>query len=244
MENVTYVALSRQLTLRRELDIVANNVANMDTVGFKVEELLTGTEAGARARNDGLRAPTAFVLAHGVGRDFGQGELRRTEAPLDLALQGEGFFQVETDQGPRFTRDGRFATDTQGRLVTQQGWPVMGEGGEIVLDPKKASPSISEDGIVMQDGERVGRIAVFRFAALGALSKDGDSLFANRSNQQPEPALDTRIRQGSVESSNVKPIVEITRLVELTRSYERVTRMIEQSNDLSRRSVERLGRVS
>lgn len=246
MENVAYIALSRQMTLRRELDIAANNIANADTVGFKVEQLLVGTERGVGARNDPIKAPASFVLDNGVGRDFRAGEMRITGATFDLAIEGEdAFFQIAADQGERYTRDGRFTTDPQGRLVTQQGFPVMGDGGgEILLDPRRGPPSISADGVVTQEGERVGKIGVVRFPALSALSKDGDNLYANASNQQPEPAADAKIRQGVLEGSNVKPVVEITNLIEITRAYERVSKMIDQSTELSRRSVERLGRVS
>lgn len=246
MENVAYIALSRQMTLRRELDIAANNVANADTVGFKVEQLMVGTERAAGARNDPIKAPASFVLDNGVGRDFRAGEMRVTGNTFDLAVEGEdAFFSIGAPQGERYTRDGRFTTDPQGRLVTQQGFPVLGEGGgEILLDPRKSAPSISADGIVTQDGERVGRIGVVRFPALSALSKEGDNLYANASNQQPEAAPDARIRQGVLEGSNVKPVVEITNLIEITRAYERISKMIDQSTELSRRSVERLGRVS
>jgi len=243
MENAAYISLSRQMTLRRELDLAANNIANADTVGFKVEQLLVAGETGARARTDGIKSGAVFALDTGVGRDFGQGDLRRTGAPLDVAIEGDGFFKIGAE-GERYTRDGRFTTDAQGRLVNAAGLAVLDDGGgEIVLDPLKGEPSISADGIVSQQGERVGKLGVVRFDALGALSKDGDGLYANLSNQAANPAPDVRVRQGMVEGSNVKPITEITNLIEISRAYERVARLVEQTNDLSRRSVERLGRV-
>jgi len=245
MENAGYIALSRQMTLRRELDVAANNLANADSVGFKVEQLMVETEEGDRARNFGVSHPARFVLDSGVGRDFGQGTLRQTGAVLDFAVEGDGFFKVGGPEGERYTRDGRFTLDATGRLVTAQGLPVLGEGGaEILVDPEKPDISVSADGVISQDGERLGRLEVVRFDALGALSKDGDGLYANRSNATPEPAADARVRQGMVEESNVQPIIEITNLIEISRAYERMAKIIEQTNDLSRRSVERLGRVS
>jgi flagellar basal-body rod protein FlgF len=245
LDNVSYIGVSRQMTLRRELDLAANNIANADTVGFKVEQLLVQTEAGAPARTDGIPNPALFVLDNGVGRDFGQGDLRQTGRPLDVAVEGDAFFRVGGAQGERYTRDGRFATDAQGRLVTKGGQPVLDDSGaEILLDPKKSEPSIAADGVVSQDGQRVAKLGVARFDSLSVLSKDGDNLYVNQSNAAAQPAPDARLRQGMLEGSNVRPIVEITNLIQVSRAYESVARMIEQNNDLTQRSVERLGRVS
>ena len=245
MENAAYVGLSRQMTLRRELDVVANNIANMDTTGFKVEQLLVGTEVGPRARNDFIRPSASFVLDRGVGRDFGQGMLEQTGRTLDVAIEGEGaFFRVQDGEGQAFTRDGSFTLDPEGRLVTQDGNAVLGDGGEIVLDPQLGEIAIGEDGTLSQSGQLVGRLAVVRFETLSAIQKDGDGLYRNRSNAAEIEAPDARIRQGMLEKSNVNPVIEITNLIEIQRAYESVTRMVENANDLSRRSVERLGRVS
>jgi flagellar basal-body rod protein FlgF len=244
MDNALYVGLSRQMVLRREMDIIANNIANADTSGFKVEALMTKTSPQAPAFTLGGPKPVKFVTSDGVARDFGQGQLRRTDAPLDLAIEGQGFFKVAADAGERFTRDGRFRTDEIGRLVTQGGSPVMDEGGgEITLDPEKGPVSIAVDGTVTQGLERVGKVGVFEFANLGVLEKTGDNLLQNTSNDQPQPATDARLRQGMLEGSNVQPILEITRMIEVSRAYEQMAKMMDSNADLSRRSVERMGRV-
>ncbi len=245
MENAAYIGLSRQMTLRRELDVVANNIANADTTGFKVEQLLVGTEVGERARNDAVRPGASFVLDHGVGRDFGQGALKQTGRDLDFAVDGEGaFFTVSDGQGDAYTRDGAFTVDPEGRLVTKAGLPVQGDGGEIVLDPLQGPATVGTDGTISQNGLPVGRLTLARFDALGALSKDGDGLFRNRSNAQPIEATGAQVRQGMLEGSNVNSLIEITNLIEISRAYERATKMITDANDLSRRSVERLGSVN
>lgn len=245
MENAAYIALSRQMTLRRELDIAANNLANVDTAGFKVEQLLIATEEGQRARNLGIDGPARFVLDTGVGRDFGQGVLTQTGGTFDFAIEGAGFFAVGGPEGERYTRDGRFSVDAQGRMITPGGLPVLGEGGaEIILDPAKGPPTVSVDGVISQGAERVGKLQAVEFSALSVLSKDGDGFYVNTSNETPAPATESRIRQGMVEGSNVQPIIEITNLIEISRAYERMARLVEQHNDLNRRSVERLGRVS
>lgn len=244
MENAAYIGLSRQMTLRRELDVVANNIANADTTGFKVEQLLVGTEVGERARNDAVRPGVSFVLDNGVGRDFGQGALRETSRSLDFAIDGEGaFFTVSDGRGEAYTRDGAFVLDPEGRLTTEAGAAVQGDGGDIVLDPALGQVSVAEDGTISQDGQLVGRLSVVRFETLAALQKGGDGLYRNVSNAAPIEAADARVHQGMLESSNVNSILEITNLIEISRAYESVTRMIENTNDLSKRAVERLGRV-
>ncbi|MFN3932256.1 MAG: flagellar basal-body rod protein FlgF [Brevundimonas sp.] len=245
MENAAYVALSRQMTLRRELDIVANNIANADTTGFKVEQLLLGEEVGERARNAFVRPGVSFVLDNGVGRDFGQGALAQTGRTLDFAIEGEGaFFTVIDGAGDAYTRDGAFTLDPEGRLTTEGGAAVQGEAGDIILDPALGQVTVAADGTISQNDQRVGRLNVVRFDTLAVLEKGGDGLYRNASNLAPVEANDVQVRQAMLEGSNVNPIIEITNLIEIQRAYESVTRMIENSNDLSRRAVERLGRAA
>ena len=243
MENAAYIGLSRQMTLRRELDIVANNIANANTTGFKVEQLLVGTEVGARARNDSIKPGASFVLDNGVGRDFGQGALQQTGRSLDFGIQGEGaFFTVNDGTGDAYTRDGAFTLDPTGKLVTKAGLAVQGDGGDIILDTALGAAVIGEDGTISQNGALVGKLTLARFETLGALSKDGDGLYRNRSNSTPIDATGAKISQGALEASNVNPLTEITSMIEISRAYEQATRMIENVNDLSKRAVERLGR--
>jgi flagellar basal-body rod protein FlgF len=245
VENAAYIGLSRQMTLRRELDIAANNIANADTTGFKVEQLLVGTEVGQRARNDSVRGGASFVMDNGVGRDFGQGALQQTGRDLDFAIDGEGvFFTVSDAAGDAYTRDGAFTLDPEGRLVTKAGLPVQGDGGDIILDASRGQARVAQDGTISQDGQPVGRLTLARFDALGVLSKDGDGLYRNRSNVTAVEAAGVQVRQGMLEGSNVNPLIEITNLIEISRAYERAAKMIEQTTELSRRSVERLGRAS
>lgn len=243
MDNALYVGLSRQMTLRRELDIVANNIANADTAGFKVESLMVSTEPKSPAVTLDGPKPVKFVLDTGVARDFGQGAMKKTGASLDVALDGQGFFKIQSPDGERYTRDGRFRMDERGRLTTQAGLPVLdGGGGEIVIDPQKGPVKIAEDGTLSQGLEQVGKIAVARFETLSVLQKTGDNLLRNTSNAQPVPG-EAKVRQGVLEGSNVNSIAEITRMIEVTRSYESVAKMMDSTADLSRRAVERMGRV-
>ena len=245
MENAAYIGLSRQMTLRRELDIAANNIANADTTGFKVEQLLLGTEVGNRARNDAIRPGASFVLDRGVGRDFSQGSLQQTGRDLDFAVDGEGvFFKVQDGATEAYTRDGAFTISPEGELVTKGGLPVLGDGGPITIDPARGPITVADDGNISQDGVAIGQLGLARFDTLAVLSKDGDGLYRNASNATPIDAAGAQVRQGMLEGSNVNPLVEITQLIEISRAYERATKMIENVTELSRRSVERLGKSS
>ena len=197
MDNALYVGLSRQMVLRRQMDIVANNIANADTNGFKVEALMTKEVPGPPAFTAQGPRPVKFVGADGVARNFGQGALRRTDSPLDVAIDGQGFFKVTTKAGDRFTRDGHFRMDDNGILTTQAGDPVADDGGgQITLDPQKGEVSIAADGTVSQGVERVGKIGVYQFANLSVLEKVGGNLLKNGSNQQPTAATDAKLRFG------------------------------------------------
>jgi flagellar basal-body rod protein FlgF len=238
MDNTLYVGLSRQMTLQRALDVTANNIANVDTAGFKVESLtvLTDPETPAAAP---ATQPIQYVLDHGLARNFGQGPLEQTSNPFDVAIEGPGFFTVQTANGPRYSRDGRFAVDASGTLTDKQGDPVAGVGGgPITID--RVISQISSQGQTVQ----VGKLGVVRFADLGALSKEGDNLYSAAGGQAPIPASDARIQQGMVEKSNVQPVTEIVRLIDITRAYERVSNMMSQTEDLSESAVERLGKAA
>lgn len=245
MDNSLYVGLSRQMVLQRQMDIVANNIANMDTTGFKVESLMEKTDPAPEAKTQQAPGPVKFVAANGVARDFGQGALVATGNTFDMAIDGKGFFQIQGPNGPRFTRDGRFTLDTNGKLITQGGLAVLDESGsEIQVDPQKGPLQVGPDGSLTQDRDRVGKVGVFDFTNAGALEKDGDNLFKNVSNLSAQPSTDAKVRQGMVESSNVKPVIEITTMIQVSRAYEQIAKMMDSQADLSLRSVQRLGKAA
>jgi flagellar basal-body rod protein FlgF len=242
MDNAVYVGLSRQMSLQRQMDIVANNIANSDTTGFKVESLMERTVPQAPAMTDGSPRPVKFVQGYAVARDYGQGPLRTTGATFDLAIEGDGFFKVSTAGGERYTRDGRFALNDAGKIVTEAGDAVLDEGGgEIVIDPDNGQVSIAQDGTVSQGTETVGKVGVVRFDDRSVLEKDGDNLLKNTSNLQAQAAPDAHVRQGMLEGSNVKPVLEMTRLVQVSRAYEQISKMMSDESDLYRRAIQRLG---
>jgi flagellar basal-body rod protein FlgF len=244
VDNIAYIALSMKMVQQRALSVAANNIANSDTAGFKVEELMQGTQAGAPARDEGVVGSAQFVINTGLARNFSQGEVRQTNAPLDLAISGSGYFRISTPQGERYTRDGRFSVDAQDRLVTAQGNPVLDDaGGQIVLDPLLPTPTISRDGVVSQGNQRVARIGVVDFPSASVLSKQGDNLFANTSNALPAAAANAQVHQGMIEGSNVNPVLEMTNLIQISRAYEDASQMVSNIQNLSEQTVNRLGKV-
>ncbi len=243
MDNALYVGLSRQVTLQRSLDVAANNLANVDTAGFKVESLMVQTDAET-PRSLPNTQPIKYVLDNGLARNFGQGGLEATSNPLDVGIEGEGFFTVQTANGPRYTRDGRFTIDAQNQLTDHSGNPVQGDGGStITVDPQKAALSIAKDGTISQGATKIGKLAASRFANLGGLKKQGDNLY-DAQGQTPTAATDVSLHQGMVEKSNVQPILQITNLIAITRAYERISQMMSQTEDLSTSAVQRLGKAA
>ena len=249
MNNTLYVGLSRQMTLQRQMDVIANNLANTDTAGFKVESIMLGEDAqapaGHKLSSTGKPAdPIAFVYDTGLARNFAQGSLKQTGAPFDLGLQGDGFFQVQTPDGVRFTRDGRFSLNATGQLTDVSGAAVLGTGGSpIVVDPQKGPPTIAHDGTVSQQGQVIGKVGVFRFADRSSLSKTGSSQY-DAGGQTPLAATDTKVEQGMIENSNVDPIKMMTQMISVSRAYEQVANMMDQTGSNSDQSIQRLGRVN
>ncbi len=250
MDTAIYVGLSRQMTLQRALDVAANNIANTDTAGFKVESLSVQTDPIAQPTGAANASPVKYVIDTGVTRNFGQGELAQTGETFDVALNGDGFFQVQTANGNLYTRDGRFSVDAQNRLVDKEGDPVLGAGGAaITVDPTKTAPVIAKDGSISQtaiNGQvaQIGKIGVVRVANLSALSKQGNNLYLDSSGQAATPATNVVMQQGMVEKSNVQPISEITNLINVTRAYERVQDMMASAQDLSSKTIDGLCKLS
>ncbi len=249
MDTSLYVGLSKQMILRRELDVAANNIANADTTGFKVETMTVAADPLTPPGSPTSTQPIQYVIDTGLARNFSQGALQSTGAPLDVAIDGDGFFQVSTAAGTQFTRDGRFATNAQGQLVTQAGDPVLdASGSPISLSVSGGPASIAADGTISQalpgqaQSQIVGKLGVVSFASLSALSKAGNGLYTNN-GAAPSPSTKSMIHQGMLESSNVQPILQVTDLIRISRAYDQLSSVMNNTADLSSRSIQRLGSV-
>jgi flagellar basal-body rod protein FlgF len=234
MDNTSYVALSRQLTLERQMAVVAGNIANMNTHGFKTEHLLF-EEVLERAGQPGR---VAFVQDVGLIRDLGPGALETTGNPLDLAINGEGYFTVETPAGPRFTRGGHFSLDGSGALVTSGGHRLLDAGGAVIqLPPGVGDLSIARDGTIStDDGVIRGRSASCASPTTPAFGAKGDSLLMT--DQVAEPVTRPEIAQGRLERSNVQPILEMTRMMETVRAFQNTQRLLETHHEMVRRVID------
>lgn len=244
MENGLLVAASRQLVLRKALDVVANNVANAPTTAFKVERLgmkvAPDTEASHAVGPDRI----AFVNDWALYRDFGQGGFEETGRPLDVALDGPGFLSVRLPDGTiGYTRAGGLSLNPVGELATADGAVVLNPEGEPILPPQGAVLKIDRTGAITADDEPAGALGLVEIADRAALTRRPSGVYVAPEGVVPPPAVETEIRQGFLEASNVQPISEITNLITITRSYESVTRMISNAEDQRRQALQRLARV-
>ncbi len=243
MDNALVIGLSRQLVLRRALDITANNIANMNTAGFKLDSAVMAEQRSREAYHAHGPRDVGFVHSPHVLRDFSSGAISKTGRDLDFALDGGGFFTVFDGDTALYTRDGRFTRDTEGRLVTQTGLAVLDDQDEEIVLPDGGAVDVGLNGAISVDGQPVAQLGLVRFADNSQLVKNGEGLFEN---QGPAPLREEAVvvRQGALESSNVNGVQEITRLIEIQRSYESVSRMISNVEELRRRAIERLGRAA
>lgn len=239
MENTLYIALSRQEALRRQVDVMANNIANMNTTGFKAQRMLFLEHL---QQPDRQQNKMAFVQDFGLMRDVLPGPLMTTNNPLDVALRDEGYFVVETVAGPRYTRGGAFQMNADRELVDPNGLPVLNEQDARIIIPEAAqSISITGNGTIMTEEGEVGRLKVVRFADEQRLETLGRGLYST--DQLAEPVENPQVAQGLLEGSNVQPIVEMTQMMEVARQYQNTQRMIDSEHERIRTALQKLSRV-
>lgn len=230
-----YLALNRRIGLARELDAVAGNVANMATTGYRREGLVFVEFVRAAAPGESL-SMTDLGARFAADRP---GELKVTGGRLDAAIDGPGFFQVRLGSEVLLTRAGNFQRSPEGLLVTPDGAEVLDDGGAaIFLPPDGAALDIASDGTISSGGAPVARLGVVS-APPEALSRVGGTAF--RSRVTPTPLEDPRLRQGALEGSNVDPIAEIARLVEVNRAYEHVQGLVRDADERTGETLRRLG---
>jgi flagellar basal-body rod protein FlgF len=240
MDNGLMLALQAQRVQQRRMDVAANNLANVATSGFKADGLVMEFEDGTTAHTLDEPSNVLFVRDIALMRDMRQGPIAMTGNPLDIAIEGEGFIMVEGPEGPLYTRDGALSLTGDGRLVTSEGRAVLNSGGApIVFDPQGESPSIGRDGAIRVAGVEAGRIGVVQFAAPGALSKVGDNLWDAQG--QASETFEGVVLQGALEGSNVRPVIELTRLIEISRAYQSAAKIVSDADDLRKRAIQTLG---
>jgi flagellar basal-body rod protein FlgF len=238
MDNPGYVGLTRMKGLYDELRVVANNIANASTAGFRAESLVFA-EVLVPAEVDGGALAMAAPRAHLTSPV--QGGFDNTGGQFDLAIEGDGYFQIQTQRGPRLTRAGAFTLGPDGQLQTQRGDMVLDQGGApIQIPPGVGDVSIAQDGTVSAGGQLFAQVGLFTAPPEQMLREDGVNF---RVDGQPQPALDARVAQGFLEQSNVSGVEQMARLIEVQRAYELGQSMLEAEDNRQREAVRTLGRV-
>ncbi|MDH4100410.1 MAG: flagellar basal-body rod protein FlgF [Nitrospirota bacterium] len=240
-----YTAASGLIARMEALDATTNNLANANTTGYKAhkpsfESYLKAeqqTPVGAmpmirEAQNTGTRLSSTAL-------DMRAGGVQQTGNPLDVALEGDGFLVVQTPAGVRYTKNGSLSLDSNNRLVTKQGYPVLGEGGPIVLDGTRIE--INPAGAISVDGSQVGSLQVVEFK--DDLLKEGENLFMAARDTVAEPSPKTRVKQGYIETSNVNVVKEMIALVEEGRAAETYQKVIQAMGDVLGKAVNEVGKV-
>ncbi|MDO8885261.1 MAG: flagellar hook-basal body complex protein [Pseudotabrizicola sp.] len=236
METPGYTTLARQSGLMREMQVIANNIANASTIGFRREGVVF-SEYIARLENE-----SSLSMAHGNARhiDLGQAGLSQTGGTYDLGLQGEGFFLIATPEGERLTRAGAFSPSGEGELVTPDGYPLLDAGGAPVPVPVGArTVSIASDGTMSADGQPVAQIGVWQPVDPLSLRHQNGTLF---SADAIEPSEGATMRQGFLEDSNVQPVSEIARMITVQRAYELGQKFLDTEDQRQRTVIQTLGR--
>jgi flagellar basal-body rod protein FlgF len=236
MENVSYVGLSQQMALQREMEITANNIANMNTSGFKAQgvmflEYLNKAQAGDQ--------PLRQVMDYGVYRNLAPGTMKQTFNKLDVAVQGDGYFSVQTPAGVRYTRDGSFTLNSNKELVTQQGYQVLGDGGPIAIQADAHDITITDQGDISTEKGALGKLKVVTFANQQALKPVGNNLLD--AGSEPESAIDIpKVSQGMVEASNVNPVVEMNKMITILRAYQSAQKMLMDDHQRQLGAIQKL----
>lgn len=237
MDNPSYVTLTRQSGLLKEMQLVANNIANVSTTGYRREGTVFSEVLDRLDVEGGTLAMTAARVR---STDFQQGGLRSTGGALDFAIEGDGFFMVETAEGQALTRAGSFALNAEGEVVTYSGERVLDIGGAPLFFPGDAAKvEVSTDGTVVADGQPIGQFGVVTVADLTQLTRKGGTLF--ETDQDLVPAENATLFQGFVEQSNVDPITEIARMIEVQRAYEMGQSFLENEDERIRQVVRTMG---
>ncbi len=239
MESSIYVMGSRMHGLADSMQAVASNLANAATPGYKRAthgfEALLRDAAPAGAPEPGTISPRWPKLL-GPSLDMSSGPISRTGRPLDLALEGEGFFVVDTPRGERYTRKGRIYLDRAGQMTDARGYPFRSDGGTLAVPPDAGEVSVGSDGQVSAGGIPLGSLAVVTIPEPERLVAEGWGLYRN-DGAPARPALETRLIQGAIEDSNVRPVQELVAMMEIMRAYEAGSAIVKRLDTLSSRLI-------
>lgn len=244
MENSIYIGLSRQRALQEQMDTVANNIANLNTPGYRQNNMVF-LEYMSRQRNAEKAGNDSISMVHDYGQFMNteNGPLRRTENPLDVALEGPAFFGIQTPDGVQYTRAGNFQLNGNRELVTGSGMLVADAGGGAIAIPEDATEIIiARDGTVSTNQGEIAQIMVVEFENPQDLVPQGNGLYKTES--AANPAENTTVLQGMVEGSNVNPVLEMTRMIDVSRAYQSTHRMLQNEHERQRGMIQTLTKTN
>jgi len=241
MENPTYIALSKLDAQQRTMDIIAGNIANANTVGFKAERVLFSDflvgQKNVKTAPGGEKL--AFTQDRATYRDHSAGSLTQTGNPLDLALGGSGYFSVQTPNGTRLTRSGRFGLLTDGTIADASGNALLDTGGNpIQLPIGQSRIQVASDGTISGEDGRIAQVGVVDVSDVNQLLPEGGKLF--RTSMTPQPIAQPKIVQGAVEESNVQPITELTQMMQTEREFQFVSQFVQSEADRQQSTIDKI----
>lgn len=238
MESVSHITLSHQTSLKRQMEVVSNNIANMNTTAYREEDMMF--EEVLRDTQDGETGELSFTQDVSTFYDLESGPLKKTGNPLDVALNGDGYFTVQTEDGPRYTRDGAFTIDADNQLVTQEGRNVLDAQGNAIEIPENAGKiEIARDGTISSDQQDIAQLGLASFENEQELSRQPDSLYAPGDAQAQE--LDNpEVHQGMLQQSNVQGIKEMTTMMDVVSSYQSTQQMMDNDHQRQLRAIRTL----
>lgn len=237
MDNTVYATLNRQSGLMREMQAVANNIANAATTGFRGEGVIFAEHL---ADLDGREPSLAMAEAEARHVNLAQAPLTETGGDYDFAIEGEGFFMLRTADGDRLTRAGSFSPNAEGTLANPDGHALLDDGGSpVAIPPGAGSVSLAADGTLSADGEPIARVGIFRPGDPAGLRHQGGTVFD--AGEGVEPVEDATIVQGFLEGSNVDPVGEIARMIEVQRAYEAGQAFLDREDERIRAVISTIG---
>jgi flagellar basal-body rod protein FlgF len=246
MDQGIYTAAAGAIAMEDRLNIISNNIANLNTTGFKKDQM--SFEQYMKQLDTSSLYPGQYrtvpidVLAVSSSIDLSAGAPVKTGNVLDIAVMGDGFFVVNTDKGTRYTRAGSFQLSTENTIITPQGYRVQGNGGDITIDPEKSDIVIDSTGKITQDQDELSTLQIVKIPP-EALERQGNNLFSVKEGVMPQPVETVSLVQGSIEKANVEPISEMVEMIAASRAYESFQKVIRAVNDAYSYSMRNVGTV-
>jgi len=249
MSGAIYMAAAGAMNNKMRLEIISNNIANVNTSGYKEDrinfkgfELIDSTDVQEIKQN----TPKVLLpISMGTRPDFASGAMQYTGNKLDVALDGDGFFSIKTPDGIRYTRSGNFTLNNEGLLVTQAGFPVLGDGGEIkIADIDDQNFIIDEEGSISIDQKEINLLKIVDFSTTDSLKKVGDTLFAMEDPSVSEiTPKNTKVKEGFLEGSNVNAVRSMINMIDAIRGYETYQKIIRSIDEVTGKTVNEVGRI-